>query len=281
MWSTFKLVSLVVVLGAWSVAAHADAFDVVVPNWCEDTEGSTFMASPFHLQPFGGSNSMRYQQIQAADQFSIGTYPEHISGVSFRIDRDKSGYDPTTYQDVEVRLSTTSIAPEDISAVFADNTGPDETVVFAGELTLSSDAVPGEMHEFDVTIDFTTPFLYDPGQGHLLVDIINPHNTSESYWDFEYPAPGALACVYGDYDALEGDHSYQAGYVIQVHFVPACSGDIDGDGDTDHSDLGALLAAWCTHEGDPHWNADADLDGDGHVGHGDLGILLADWGCGT
>ena len=53
------------------------------------------------------------------------------------------------------------------------------------------------------------------------------------------------------------------------------------DGNTDHSDLGALLAAWCTHEGDPNWNPAADLDGDGHVGHGDLGILLADWGCGT
>ena len=60
-----------------------------------------------------------------------------------------------------------------------------------------------------------------------------------------------------------------------------CPGDIDGDGDTDHSDLGELLAAWCTQEGDPNWNPNADLDGDGHVGHGDLGILLADWGCGT
>ena len=60
-----------------------------------------------------------------------------------------------------------------------------------------------------------------------------------------------------------------------------CPGDIDGDGDTDHSDLGELLAAWCTQEGDPNWNPNADLDGDGHVGHGDLGILLADWGCGV
>ena len=58
-----------------------------------------------------------------------------------------------------------------------------------------------------------------------------------------------------------------------------CPGDIDGDGDTDHSDLGELLSAWCSLEGDPNWNANADLDGDGHVGHGDLGILLADWGC--
>jgi len=58
-----------------------------------------------------------------------------------------------------------------------------------------------------------------------------------------------------------------------------CPGDIDGDGDTDHSDLGELLAAWCTHDGDPNWNPNADLDADGHVGHGDLGILLSDYGC--
>ncbi len=71
-------------------------------------------------------------------------------------------------------------------------------------------------------------------------------------------------------------------YAEVTHSPPdLCVGDIDGDGDTDHSDLGELLSAWCSHEGDPNWNPDADLDGDGHVGHGDLGILLSDWGCGT
>jgi len=67
---------------------------------------------------------------------------------------------------------------------------------------------------------------------------------------------------------------------LTIETMPeSCVGDIDGDGDTDHSDLGELLAAWCTQEGDPNWNPNADLDDDGHVGHGDLGILLADWGC--
>ncbi|HUU96308.1 MAG TPA: hypothetical protein VM487_11255 [Phycisphaerae bacterium] len=55
--------------------------------------------------------------------------------------------------------------------------------------------------------------------------------------------------------------------------------DPDGDGDWDQADLGVVLAAWCSHEGDPNWNERADLDGDGHVGHGDLGILLSNWGC--
>ena len=55
-------------------------------------------------------------------------------------------------------------------------------------------------------------------------------------------------------------------------------GDVDGDDDTDLSDLGILLAAWDSSPGDDNWDPRADLDGDGHVGHGDLGILLSDWG---
>jgi hypothetical protein len=56
-----------------------------------------------------------------------------------------------------------------------------------------------------------------------------------------------------------------------------CPGDLDGDGDTDHADLGIILADWGCSGGD----CVGDLDGDGNTGHADLGILLADWGCGT
>jgi len=58
-----------------------------------------------------------------------------------------------------------------------------------------------------------------------------------------------------------------------------CPGDLDGDGDTDHSDLGILLADWgCTGSGPE--DCPGDLDGDFDTDHSDLGILLADWGCG-
>jgi len=86
-------------------------------------------------------------------------------------------------------------------------------------------------------------------------------------------ADRALVGAYGDDDS--GDDSGSA-YVFDL-----CAGDVDGDGDTDHADLGALLSAWDSYEGDPNWNPNADLDGNGHVGHSDLGILLGDWGCGT
>jgi hypothetical protein len=56
-----------------------------------------------------------------------------------------------------------------------------------------------------------------------------------------------------------------------------CAGDLDDDGDTDHADLGIILADWgCSGD-----DCAGDLDGDGNTGHADLGILLADWGCGT
>jgi len=61
----------------------------------------------------------------------------------------------------------------------------------------------------------------------------------------------------------------------------ACPGDVDGDGDTDLSDLAALLAAYGSSVGDPNYNPAADFDGDGDVDLTDLGFLLSDYGCGA
>ncbi|UCG86752.1 MAG: hypothetical protein JSW71_23130, partial [Gemmatimonadota bacterium] len=58
----------------------------------------------------------------------------------------------------------------------------------------------------------------------------------------------------------------------------SCIGDINHDGLVEHADLGILLAAWDTCEGDEYYNPDADLDGDDCVLHSDLGILLGYWG---
>ncbi len=62
--------------------------------------------------------------------------------------------------------------------------------------------------------------------------------------------------------------------VCNFNCPSACDGDLDGDGDTDQSDLGILLAAY-------NLGGDGDLDGDGDTDQSDLGILLADYGCGT
>jgi hypothetical protein len=56
-----------------------------------------------------------------------------------------------------------------------------------------------------------------------------------------------------------------------------CVGDLNGDGSTDLTDLGILLADFgCTTPPGP---CGGDLNGDGNTDLTDLGILLADFGC--
>jgi hypothetical protein len=69
------------------------------------------------------------------------------------------------------------------------------------------------------------------------------------------------------------DGSRLVGYEI---LGGACLGDLNGDGRTDLTDLGILLADFgCAAPGP----CPGDLDGDGDTDLADLGILLADFGC--
>ena len=62
-----------------------------------------------------------------------------------------------------------------LSATFASNVGADVTTVLNGSVTLSSADTPGPgtTRAFDIDIPFTTPFLYNPANGNLLLDILN------------------------------------------------------------------------------------------------------------
>ena len=61
---------------------------------------------------------------------------------------------------------------------------------------------------------------------------------------------------------------------------PACAGDVDSDGDTDLSDLAALLGSYNKIPGDPGYNPAADLNCDGVIDLSDLAELLGSYGCG-
>ncbi|NNF41641.1 MAG: CRTAC1 family protein [Phycisphaerales bacterium] len=61
--------------------------------------------------------------------------------------------------------------------------------------------------------------------------------------------------------------------VLTLSPPPATSGDVDGDGDVDFTDLLSVLAAWGPCAGD----CPADLDGDGSVGFSDVLTVLAGW----
>ncbi|HMQ16522.1 MAG TPA: dockerin type I domain-containing protein, partial [Phycisphaerae bacterium] len=75
-----------------------------------------------------------------------------------------------------------------------------------------------------------------------------------------------------------GGASYPTALQLVVQGGQPCAGDVNGDGRTDQSDLGILLASFGLTV-PPGTNG--DLNGDGVVNQSDLGILLAAFGCGT
>ncbi|MGP1346835.1 MAG: hypothetical protein ACTS3F_09260 [Phycisphaerales bacterium] len=81
----------------------------------------------------------------------------------------------------------------------------------------------------------------------------------------------------GDVDADDLDliNDYIAGFDPCVP-APTCSGDVNGDNETNSDDLGILLSSFGSSVTP---NTNGDLDGDGDVDSDDLGLLLSDFGC--
>ena len=156
-----------------------DAAAVVVPNANLAVEAGE--ENRFPLLVNGGQ---RYQQVYAASQFgALAGGGELITGMVFRPDSPDGGaFGPLTVNNLTISLSTTSTVPGGMSTVFANNIGGDNTVVLAGSTTISSSDLPGpgNTRAFDVVINFDSPFLYNPANGNLLLDILNADPSSNS-----------------------------------------------------------------------------------------------------
>ena len=165
---TFAAAALAFLVGA----AAANATVVVAPNeWAliDPVGGNGF--------PFLGSSRSRYQQVYASDQFSAFSGPELITEIAFRLDTP-SPATTITIPEVTVDLSTTSAIPDagagtgGLSLTWAANIGPDAVRVFDDELTLTATTTGGDPNPFEFVIPLSTPFLYDPSAGNLLMDVV-------------------------------------------------------------------------------------------------------------
>jgi hypothetical protein len=172
---------------------------IVVPNSLAAVEGNSNNGYPFNLDDFGHS-SMRYQQAFAASEFAALGGPTLITGMAFRPDNDGNAFS-TALPDIQINLSTTTTAPSALSTTFAANVGSNDTVVYArGPLTLSSANTGAGPRDFDIVITFTTPFLYDPSQGNLLLEVRNFGGGLTTQFD-AHNANDAIARVFAENDA--------------------------------------------------------------------------------
>ncbi len=141
---------------------------VVAPNALAGSQGDAG-----HLFPLFSNQPIRYQQVYRASEFSrFASGGEMINSIAFRARLPGVPFTGSIPQ-LQVNLSTTSRSPDDLSNVFAENIGADDTQVFSGpvNVVVTDSGPPNGPTNFDVVIRFTTPFHYDPSQGNLLVDI--------------------------------------------------------------------------------------------------------------
>jgi len=117
--------------------------------------------------------SQRYQQVYGASIFAEATGPFLITKLAFRRDAlsDATAM-ALTITNLQIEFSTTSAGPGTLSSIFALNIGADHQVVYSGAFSISSSSpLVGLTRPFDITINLSTPFEYDPAAGNLLMDV--------------------------------------------------------------------------------------------------------------
>ena len=196
---------LILVLALGLSATPAVASTIVVPNFNTSNVGNALDGTD------PGSFTARVQQMFGPGQFaSIGS-PIAIDQMAFRAVPGTGGL--TTAADlVDIYLSTSPRLPNLnggpaalMSMTFADNVGPDSTVVYHGPLAWSTpgcQAVP--TCPFDLTLSFQRPFFYNRLQGSLLLDLFvtnlhgsGPGSTDAVDFGQNNPPYGSIASIIG------------------------------------------------------------------------------------
>lgn len=242
----FVHAGMISILGALYLAqaSRADEVTVVYPQ------------KYTHVESTGGRGGVgrwemgRLQSVYAAEDL-LHSLPDNyrtITAVRWRPDASILRPTTTISEHVVVRLSTTKATPGSLSMTYADNVGDDETVVFDGALTLATqNRGPAEgPKEFDLAINFTTPFRYDPSDGNLLIDFAWYKPFSSVGVD-ECGAADTALCQWvghiGNPDAAVANAAGLSGGIRQFVFsAHPVTGDFNQNGQLDADDFDVLAA---------------------------------------
>jgi hypothetical protein len=183
---------------------------VTVPANRENSPGGNGNGFPFSLGFFGVA-SQRYQQIYSGSAFSSGGT---INQIRFR----RASGEPlfsTTGINVEISLGYAATTTSTVSTTYADNIGPGYVTVFDGLLSLSSSGF-GNPNPFDIVINVSPLFTYDPSQGNLLLDIRMRNSPRTAFLDLVAYDPSVVRIWNTDVNAPTGNRDFTyAGLVTQ------------------------------------------------------------------
>ena len=229
--------------------------------------------------PILNNSNIRIQELVGPEQFGSGTMIS-INQIAFRA-FPGAGPLNATITNLTVSLSTSPLFPNTddgrtlMSTTFANNVGADNTIVYSGPGSLTSPGCAVSSNNpcpFDEVILFTTPFLYNPTLGSLLVDLkYTGYTATEGSLDsalFPYPPGGAVARVIGGLNAAAGTlapqgHILQIGYTGCSYFLNTAGQSLPAAGGTVNVSVNAPAGCAWAITGIPNWVTPSALSGAG------------------
>lgn len=151
------------------VATQASAADIVTVTPSPTPTGEAQGPAPF---TYRGTTGSRTQQVYSSSFFS-GT--QSLTSLAFR--STPGFFNGADYGNVKINLSTTKFGDEtgtQLSSTFADNIGSNVHSVYSGALSFAAPTTNG----FEYIVKFDNPFLYNPADGNLLLDVLIPTGTN-------------------------------------------------------------------------------------------------------
>jgi hypothetical protein len=208
----FLLCGVIMFLGTQSVAG---AYTVVVPLTDTAAEGNSNITT----------GAIRIQQVFSSSEFPPFFGPLEIVQIAFRPDGIVGVPFQTTNPYLQFNLSTTTrspdaTAPDGLSLTFDENTGTDDTIVRAGPATYGTvDSGPvGGPKRFDIVFPFSTPFIYDPARGNLLLDIRSIGTFAPANFDVESTHSDSVSTINASVSSPTGFFD-TFGFVTQFTFT--------------------------------------------------------------
>lgn len=201
-------------------SSSAQTGTVVVPNANTNLPGGSENSFPFNISPFS-LTEMRYQQVYSSSQFAPLQGGGLITSIAFRPSVFTGSAFSAVLPSVDIWLSTapSGVGPGSLNSNFAANTGLDATLVFSGALSLSSANTGSPARDFDIVINLTTPFLYDPQLGNLLLEVFNFQGGTTTPFDAITIAGSLVSRVYAPSASATSGTIDSTGLITQFTFV--------------------------------------------------------------
>jgi hypothetical protein len=165
---------LTILIGA-ALASAVNAQNVVLPQSAQGVAGGTANSFPWGINTTAWPG-LRIMSIYDSSHFinSAITTPILITHVRWRADDAPTTTTWTggTYNFATLSLATAAVDYSAASTNWASNVGPDYTQVYSGPVVVQPGTGPGAGVPGPMVVDIalTTPFLYDPNAGDLVVD---------------------------------------------------------------------------------------------------------------